>query len=96
MGWTKHPDAVQAIQGARREALSCVRKVAQRLRQELKSPDDPNGSTVLELGGALHYELRRFASARRAVGGDEDVDLQNYIGLLLEVFPAFKWSVHVR
>ena len=96
MGWTKHPDAVRAVQGARKEALSSVRKTANTLKQELQSPDDVNGFGILELGGALHCELVRFDKLRRAVGGDEEVDLRPYVRLVLEAIPAFKWSVHVR
>lgn len=96
MGWTKHPDAVQAYQSGRKEALSSVRKLAKELKQELQSPSDIHGQNILELGGALHYDLRRFTSFRRGVGGDEDVDIGPYVDLLLKVFPSFKWSVHVR
>ena len=96
MGWTKHPDAVQAYQSGRKEALSSVRKLTKALKQELQSPSDIHGQNILELGRALHSDLRRFVSFRRGVGGDEDVDTQPYVDLLLEVFTNFKWSVHVR
>ena len=96
MGWTKHPDIVTRYQRARSEALSNTRAVAKKLRKELECPEGVNGEAVLELGSALHHELGQFVKLREAVGGDLDVDIKNYVGLILDASPEFKWRPHVR
>lgn len=96
MGWSKHPDAVRALQGARQEAYACIKETAKAIRRELADPDDITGVELAMHAYFLHQELKRFRSLRHAVGGHEDVSLQPYVDLLLEVFPKFKWRVHVR
>jgi len=96
MGWTKHPDAVSALRGARREAYACIKAAALDVRRELKDPDDITGAELLMHAYYLHDKLQEFSKLNQAVGGDEAVNLQPYIDLVLTVFPKFKWRVHVR
>ncbi len=96
MGWTKHPDALRALQGARREVYADIKDTAKAIRREFADPDDVNGTELMMHAYYLHQELNRYVGLRRAIGGHDEVDLRPYVDLLLEVFPNFKWSVHVR
>lgn len=96
MGWSKHPDAVRALQGARQEVYAGIKETAKAIRREFHDPDDCFGADLAMHAYFLHQELRRFSELRHAVGGHEDVSLRPYVDLLLEVFTKFKWRVHVR
>lgn len=96
MGWAKHPDAVRALQGARQEAYAGIKDAAKCIHREFEDPSDCDGTELLMHAYFLHQELKRFSELRRMAGGQEGVDLRPYVDLLLEIFPKFKWSVHVR
>jgi hypothetical protein len=96
VGWTKHPEAIRSLQGARSEALSEVKKLAKALRFELDNPSDVHGFGVHEIALGLFDELRRFVRLREAVGGDHDESVGVHVDLLLQAFHSFKWSTHVR
>lgn len=89
MGWTKHPDAVKTLQGARSEALASVRRLSKRGSREL--PDEERRTLGLE----LHSELRRFVSLHRAVGGYDRPSLERPVQVLLQLIPSFTFNPEV-
>lgn len=94
MGWTKHPDAVQAHRDARLEAYTAVKQLAKALRS---GASDPDVAFLAELDGMvhdLHRELQNFSKMRRAVGGQEDVDLAPYVHLVLSFTTSITWRTY--